>query len=179
MKIPSLGARYSVIYFSPSLSLSFSLSRKYSYIHVYICHSYVCACVPGSRFHTPSPEKITLTCYFMLFQHFRVTASHLHAIYIISERQPSTCNLFAAFKSHILYSAKYLWDYLCTICIECGWKSRVYLHIAHIYIHAYHESIHIRNLIYICTCIDAHTHTYIYIHAKAEIDRSIDRSIDT
>ena len=115
MNIPSLGARYSVIYFSLSLSLSFSLSRKYSYIHVYICHSYVCACVPGSRFHTPSPEKITLTCYFMLFQHFRVTASHLHAIYIISERQPSTCNLFAAFKSHILYSAKYLWDYLCTI----------------------------------------------------------------
>ena len=123
----------------------------------------LCVC---SRFPVPYPlpRKDHID---MLFQHFRVTASHLHAIYIISERQPSTCNLFAAFKSHILYSAKYLWDYLCTICIECGWKSRVYLHIAHIYIHAYHESIHIRNLIYICTCIDAHTHIY----AKAEIDR--------
>ena len=43
----------------------------------------------------------------MLLQHFRVTASHLHAICSISEPQAATCNLFAAFQSHV-FPAKYL-----------------------------------------------------------------------
>jgi hypothetical protein len=168
MNIPSLGARYSVSYFSLALSLSLSQENIHIYTYTYVIHTSVRVFpVPGSI--PPPPKK-----------------SHWHAIscyFSISESQPPICMLFTSFQSDNLPLATYL-QHLRAIyytlqntsgityvqfCIECGWKSRVYLHIAHIYIHAYHESIHIRKLIYICTCIDAHTHIYIY--AKAEIDR--------
>ena len=54
-------------------------------------------------------------CAFYL-QHFRVMASHLHIICSIPEPQPSTCDLFVAFRSRILPN-KIPRYYLCTTCM--------------------------------------------------------------
>jgi hypothetical protein len=52
--------------------------------------------VTGSQFRAHPP----LVWYPPYPQKNRATASHMHAICSMSEPQPSTCNLFAAFESH-------------------------------------------------------------------------------
>ena len=98
------------------------------------------------------PKNIPFPSYL---QHFRVTASHLHAICSLSEPQPSTCNLSAAFKSRKIPRC-----WLCTTCMLSTHDlyTSMYVFPTYIYIYIYkYIYIYIRTIAYLYT-----THMWSY-----------------